>query len=435
MVRGTGAPGPGRPRAGADRSTCSTSTRPLREGRHVHLHRGRPAAPPVRDGGPVPAGARSERAPAGHASGLPRHPGYTTMLCECGQHRERQAARRAAAAVWIAVRAAGLMREEDAPEAGRARERLRNGCARLPRLLETVYRHPFDRTRPLRSTRPGFRQLPARWRRGEVIGDDRHGEVVAPKEGMLLMPLTSGWARTASSWCGRSGTSRRAPRSGAADTRRVTRDGGKENVRPHLGCGGGRGHRRGLWRGGRAAPRRSPPALATWRPTDEVPVVIAAPGGAARRADAVGTGAALGQEPRGRRAHDQREVRNPAGPTVLPGIVSLRGAAWFRRTASSTSGEARASGKQPLPDYRPGAPLLALAGSGPGGAPPAGPRLATFSILTRGGAARAGVAPRPGAGDPPGDGVGDWLARGTTPGTADRDPCRDAAAGVATSIP
>ena len=113
--------------------------------------------------------------------------GYTTMLCECGQHREPRAALRAVAAVWIAIRAAGLLGEEDVPEARRAREMLRNTCAHLPRVLETVYRHPFDE-RDRYVTRPGFSNF-QRVREGEVIGDDRHGEVVAPERGMLLMPL------------------------------------------------------------------------------------------------------------------------------------------------------------------------------------------------------------------------------------------------------
>ncbi len=113
--------------------------------------------------------------------------GYTTMLCECGQHREPRAALRAAAAIWIALRAAGLLGDEDVPEARRAFEMLRNTCADLPRVLETVYRHPFDE-RDRYVTRPGFRNFD-RVSAGEVIGDDRHGEVAAPKGGMLLMPL------------------------------------------------------------------------------------------------------------------------------------------------------------------------------------------------------------------------------------------------------
>ena len=113
--------------------------------------------------------------------------GHTTMLCECGQHREPRAALRAVAAVWIAIRAAGLLSDGNVPEARRAFEMLRNTCAHLPRELETVYRHPFDE-RDRYVTRPGFRNF-QRIEAGDVIGDDRDGEVVAPESGMLLMPL------------------------------------------------------------------------------------------------------------------------------------------------------------------------------------------------------------------------------------------------------
>ena len=113
--------------------------------------------------------------------------GYTTMLCECGQHGEPRAAARAVAAVWIAVRAAGLLSDEDVPEAARGFEMLRSGCEHLPRVLETVYRHPFSEGDGY-VTRPGFRNF-QRIRAGDVVGDDRHGEVAAPTGGMLLMPL------------------------------------------------------------------------------------------------------------------------------------------------------------------------------------------------------------------------------------------------------
>ena len=120
--------------------------------------------------------------------------GYTTMLCECGQHQEPRAALRAVAAIWIAIRAAGLLGEEDAPEARRAFEMLRNTCAHLPPVLETVYRHPFDE-RDRYVTRPGFRNFQRIEAGGKQIGrrpqdgDDRNGEVAAPQGGRLLMPL------------------------------------------------------------------------------------------------------------------------------------------------------------------------------------------------------------------------------------------------------
>lgn len=113
--------------------------------------------------------------------------GYTTAVCECGQHLEATAARRAVAAIWLAIRAAGLLGDSDAPEARRAFEMLRDSTSHLPRYLETVYRHPVEEEDGY-ATRPGWRNF-QHVVAGDVVGDDRDGEVVAPFSGMLLMPL------------------------------------------------------------------------------------------------------------------------------------------------------------------------------------------------------------------------------------------------------
>ena len=113
--------------------------------------------------------------------------GYTTLVCECGQHQEPRAATKAAAATWLAIRAAGLLSDADVPEAQRAFEMLRNSRSHLPGLLETVYRHPVEEGDGYVS-RPGFRNF-QHIRAGDVVGDDRNGEVAAPCDGRLLMPL------------------------------------------------------------------------------------------------------------------------------------------------------------------------------------------------------------------------------------------------------
>ena len=113
--------------------------------------------------------------------------GYTATVFECGQHEEPEAKARAVSAVWLAIRAAGLLADPDAPEARRGHKALERECRRLPRILEMTYRHPVEEDDRY-VTRPGFRSFQV-VREGEVIGDDRHGEVVAPKSGRILMPL------------------------------------------------------------------------------------------------------------------------------------------------------------------------------------------------------------------------------------------------------
>ena len=113
--------------------------------------------------------------------------GYTAAVFESGQHEEPEARVRAARAIWLAIRAAGLLADPDVPEARRGYGALERECRRLPRILDMMYRHPVEEEDRY-VTRPGFRSFQP-VRAGEVIGDDRHGEVVAPKSGRILMPL------------------------------------------------------------------------------------------------------------------------------------------------------------------------------------------------------------------------------------------------------
>lgn len=113
--------------------------------------------------------------------------GYTTTVCECGQHDEPRAVTRAQAAVWLAVQAAGLLPEAAVPEAPRSFRIMRAARDHLPKVFETIHRHPVtpaDRYR----TRPGFGNFQL-VRAGQVVGDDRQGKVGAPISGRLLMPL------------------------------------------------------------------------------------------------------------------------------------------------------------------------------------------------------------------------------------------------------
>ena len=113
--------------------------------------------------------------------------GYTTAVFESGQHEEPEAPVRAASAAWLAIRAAGLLADPGAPEARRGYRALERECRRLPRMLEMTYRHPIEEEDRY-VTRPGFRNFQPVWE-GEVVGDDRDGEVAAPKSGRILMPL------------------------------------------------------------------------------------------------------------------------------------------------------------------------------------------------------------------------------------------------------
>ena len=113
--------------------------------------------------------------------------GYTTTVCECGQHEEPRAVTRATAAVWLAMQAAGLLPDAALPEARRSYELMRSARRDLPSIFETVHRHPVEPGDRYR-TRPGFSNFQP-ISAGVVVGDDRRGEVAAPTDGLLLMPL------------------------------------------------------------------------------------------------------------------------------------------------------------------------------------------------------------------------------------------------------
>ena len=113
--------------------------------------------------------------------------GYTTAVFESGQHEEPAAVDRALGAIWLAVRASGLLGAADAPEATAAYRDLQNEWLHLPRVVELTYRHPIAEGDGY-LTKPGFRNFQP-VRAGDVIGRDRNGDVVAPRSGRILMPL------------------------------------------------------------------------------------------------------------------------------------------------------------------------------------------------------------------------------------------------------
>ena len=136
---------------------------------------------------PVPLVMKLDQHLEGTFNSYMDHLGYTAAVFECGQHEEAESRVRAASAVWLAIHAAGLLDWQDAPEAAVAFRALRQAYRGLPRVLESRYRHPIEPADRYR-TRPGFRNF-QRVRPGQVVGDDRRGEVAVPKTGRLLMPL------------------------------------------------------------------------------------------------------------------------------------------------------------------------------------------------------------------------------------------------------
>ena len=136
---------------------------------------------------PVPLVLGLEELVEGTLVGYLSEQGYTTAVFESGQHSEPEARVRAEWAIWIAVRAAGLLAPDDVPEAQRGYDALAAESQSLPRVLEMQYRHQVDAA-------DGYRTLPglANFQvvtQGDVLAEDRRGEVRSPRSGRILMPL------------------------------------------------------------------------------------------------------------------------------------------------------------------------------------------------------------------------------------------------------
>lgn len=112
------------------------------------------------------------------------HPG---LVIESGQHEDEAAVRFHESYIWLAMAAAGALDAEDVPGYAEHKRVLREARKAAPRIVEVRYRHPVAAEDSFRM-RPGFRSF-QRVEEGDVLADDRHGEVRAPEAGMLLMPL------------------------------------------------------------------------------------------------------------------------------------------------------------------------------------------------------------------------------------------------------
>jgi succinylglutamate desuccinylase len=116
--------------------------------------------------------------------------GLVTLCIEAGQHDAPSSVDHMEAAVWIGLVASGMLREEDVPDLGEHRARLLAAARDVPRVIEVRHRHPIS-PHDLFRMRPGYRNF-QQVSRGDVLAEDRFGEVRARERGLLLLPLYQG---------------------------------------------------------------------------------------------------------------------------------------------------------------------------------------------------------------------------------------------------
>jgi succinylglutamate desuccinylase len=114
--------------------------------------------------------------------------GYITLGLEGGRHEDPASVDLLEAGVWATLAASGLLLDGHlVAEVERAQRLLEQNCRGLPRVFEVRHRHPVhpeDRFR----MHPGYASF-QRLTKGELVAEDRSGEIRAPLPGRILMPL------------------------------------------------------------------------------------------------------------------------------------------------------------------------------------------------------------------------------------------------------
>lgn len=113
--------------------------------------------------------------------------GHVSIAFEAGQHDDPTSVDRQEAAIWVALAASGVAAREDVPDFEGRREFLKRSARDIPRILEIADRHaitPEDQF----TMKPGFRNFDP-VKAGDLLANDRRGEIHAPGKYRLLFPL------------------------------------------------------------------------------------------------------------------------------------------------------------------------------------------------------------------------------------------------------
>jgi predicted deacylase len=115
--------------------------------------------------------------------------GCVTFAIEGGQHQAADSVDSIEAVIWIALAKASLI-ESGIPEVVRSAALLDERRGKLPRTVEVVSRRSITEEDSFKME-PGFRNID-RAHKGQLLARDRGGEIRAPSDGMVLLPLYQG---------------------------------------------------------------------------------------------------------------------------------------------------------------------------------------------------------------------------------------------------
>jgi hypothetical protein len=113
--------------------------------------------------------------------------GCVTFAVEGGQHHDPTSIDSLEAVLFVAVNATGVVTGALGDEVSRSQHLLAQHRADLPHMMEVVERHAI-RDSDRFTMEPGFRNLD-RARGGQLLARDARGEIVAPRDGLVILPL------------------------------------------------------------------------------------------------------------------------------------------------------------------------------------------------------------------------------------------------------
>lgn len=113
--------------------------------------------------------------------------GCVTCTVEGGQHADAASVDSLEAVLWLALDGVGMIDGAAVPEVGVGRALLDARRGDLPRVLEVLERRAITEEDGFQME-PGFRNID-RAGAGRLLARDRRGEIVAPRDGVVILPL------------------------------------------------------------------------------------------------------------------------------------------------------------------------------------------------------------------------------------------------------
>ena len=115
------------------------------------------------------------------------HQGIRGMAFESGQHLSPSSVSIHEAAIWIILEQLGCIEKSKLSFVQQAIHIMKEATKTLPTEVKVVYRHEISPEDQFRLN-PGFKNFDS-IEEGQLLGFDVHGEIRAPRDGLMLMPL------------------------------------------------------------------------------------------------------------------------------------------------------------------------------------------------------------------------------------------------------